>query len=307
MKLNTFSFALFAMVCLSSACGHDGAEFEIVKDEQGITVLEGTRPVLTYQRAVRSKGGKWPRANYVHPIYDLDGEVLTEDFPADHGHHRGVFWAWHQVIIGGQPIGDAWVCEDFEWDVIDAFGSLQEELARVQATTLWKSPQYVSDDGIKVPFVLEHSTITVHPRQAESRFIDFDIRLHALVAGVALGGSDDEKGYGGFSPRFKLTGQEIFLGTQGAVTPLTEQLEVGPWIDISNEQQGVTMLTHPSNPGFPQPWILRRERSMQNAVYPGRESVELPINSPLRLRYRLVVHCGLLEGKKIDELQSEYE
>ena len=50
----------------------------------------------------KAKDGKLARANYVHPLLDLDGEPLTEDFPADHPHHRGVFWAWHQVRIGGR-------------------------------------------------------------------------------------------------------------------------------------------------------------------------------------------------------------
>ena len=90
-----------------------------VSNAEGVTVLEGIRPVLTYQRAAKSEDGRWPRANYVHPLYDLDGEVLTEDFPADHGHQRGIFWAWHQVLVDGQPMGDAWACIDFQWDVTE--------------------------------------------------------------------------------------------------------------------------------------------------------------------------------------------
>ena len=34
-----------------------------------------------------------------------DGQVLTEDFPADHLHHRGIFWAWHQVYVGEKAMG----------------------------------------------------------------------------------------------------------------------------------------------------------------------------------------------------------
>lgn len=58
---------------------------------EAASVYEAGRPVLSYQRAPKSQQGRFERAAYVHPLYDLDGNVLTEDFPADHLHHRGVF------------------------------------------------------------------------------------------------------------------------------------------------------------------------------------------------------------------------
>jgi hypothetical protein len=71
------------------------------------------------------------------------------------------------------------------------------------------------------------------------------------------------------------------------------------------EVSGVTLLGHPRNPGFPQPWILRQRESMQNAVFPGREAVDVPTERPLVLRYRLVVHRGEARLEAIEEWQSE--
>ena len=85
----------------------------------GVLVTEGDAKVLFYQRATKSMGGKHARANYVHPLFDLDGNVLTEDFPADHLHHRGIFWAWHQLWGGNKMIGDGWIAKDMTWDVHD--------------------------------------------------------------------------------------------------------------------------------------------------------------------------------------------
>ena len=62
-----------------------------VTNDDGVWVQEGDAKVLFYQRRPKSKDGKYTRANYVHPLMDLDGETLTEDFPADHPHHRGIF------------------------------------------------------------------------------------------------------------------------------------------------------------------------------------------------------------------------
>ncbi len=79
-------------------------------------------------------------------------------------------------------------------------------------------------------------------------------------------------------------------------------MDVGPWVDISGPTSGITMIAHAKNPGTPGQWILRRNRSMQNAVYPGRDPVELSTDTPTRLRYRLVIHNGELQSEQIESL-----
>ncbi|MEZ6061559.1 MAG: DUF6807 family protein [Planctomycetaceae bacterium] len=281
--------------------------FSVTMDSDGILVQENDRPVLRYQTAVQSKDGRWPRNNYVHPVYDLDGNVITEDFPVDHGHHRGIFWAWHQVLVDGKPMGDSWVCEDFEWDLESRAAKLDHDKVTLSAAVLWKSPALVDDDGRQVPFVREATTITVHAQKDERRFVDFRITLQPLFDDVQIGGSPDEKGYGGFSPRIRLSDRTTFVGPAGEVEPQITSIEAGPWMDIASDQGGVTMVSHSGNPGFPEPWILRRESSMQNAAWPGREPVRLSKDHPPTLRYRLVIHRGpasyeqLRNGTKISK------
>lgn len=64
-------------------------------------------------------------------------------------------------------------------------------------------------------------------------------------------------------------------------------------------------MCHPTNPGFPQPWILRAKGSMQNAVYPypGAEAVPL---TELKLRYRLIVHDEGAQQIEISKLYDDY-
>jgi hypothetical protein len=71
-------------------------------------------------------------------------------------------------------------------------------------------------------------------------------------------------------------------------------------------KSGITVLTHPTSTGFPQPWILRARSSMQNAVYPGREPVAIARDRPVILRYRVVLHRGELAPERIRTLQAEY-
>jgi hypothetical protein len=282
-------------------------------DKNGVLVSEGDRPVLFYQRATKSLDGKWPRADYVHPLYDLSGEVITEDFPMDHGHHRGVFWAWHQVWIndpklGDQKLGDPWLCKDFVWDVqsIECSSPASSELSMI-ADVQWKSSQYVDDAKQMIPIVHERAKITVHQAASSYRLIDFEISLQALLAGVRIGGSEDIKGYGGFSPRIKLDETQRFLSSDGEVEPTKTAIDAGPWINITGERGGVVIMSHSSNPrpldAEGDRWILRRKRSMQNAVFPGRDPVELSTEKPTLLRYRLVVHDGYLSNDEISSLQ----
>jgi hypothetical protein len=143
------------------------------------------------------------------------------------------------------------------------------------------------------------------------RKIDFHQRLTALVDGVEIGGSEDAKGYGGFSYRVVMPPDIRFLGAQGVVTPIENAVSPSPWMDVSGSygasgKSGLTVLTHPSTTGFPQPWILRARASMQNAVYPGRQPSAIPRDRPVILRYRIVLHRGELAAADIERLQAEY-
>lgn len=100
--------------------GSASQPIKIIETGEGFLVTEGEQRILFYQRKPKSIDGKYTRANYIHPLYGLDGEILTEDFPSDDLHHRGIFWTWHQVYIGDRRMGDAWLIEDFSWDVYDA-------------------------------------------------------------------------------------------------------------------------------------------------------------------------------------------
>lgn len=283
------------------------ADFSIQENENGILVVEDGQPVLQYQRITRSQDGRWPRANYVHPLYDLQGNVITEDFPADHGHHRGIFWAWHQVLVNDMMMGDSWACQDFHWEVVSAAATRINDTVRIEVHVDWSSPALAHPDGTPIPFVRETTVITVHAREVHFRLIDFSISLRALQENVRIGGSDDKKGYGGFSPRIRLSDGVRFTSATGTVEPETRAVEAGPWMDIHDASGGLAILNHAENPMFPQPWILRRARSMQNAVYPGRTPVALSTKTDLRLRYRLVIHSASPIELDFNQMQKAFE
>ena len=85
---------------------NDKTAFEFKKNEKGVELFESGTPVLFYQKSPKLLGGKYLGNNYIHPLYSLDGDTLTQQSPPDHPHHRGVFWAWHQIYINGEQIAE---------------------------------------------------------------------------------------------------------------------------------------------------------------------------------------------------------
>lgn len=279
---------------------------------EGILFTEDGARVLFYQRAPKSFNGAATRNHYLHPLWDLQGHVLTEDAPEDHVHQRGIYWAWHQTRVGDVRLGDAWECRDFVWDVLEArVEDVAPSAKRLVARVHWQSTAWVDREGQPRPAVQETTRVTVHPRDQGRRNIDFDIQLLALAEQVTIGGSEDVKGYGGFSFRVRCPEDLSFLSSPGRVNPRNEAVVAGPWMDCVGSfseggRSGLLVLVHPENPHPVNRWILRGSRSMQNAVYPGREPTAISLLEPTRLRYRIVLHQDEMTGDEAERRYRDY-
>lgn len=283
------------------------AQLSMQKKEEGILITENGKNVLFFQSEPKSLNGTYERCNYIHPLWGVEGSVLTEDFPADHLHHRGIFWTWHQVWIGDKRIGDPWEIKEFDQDVVELeFVKSSDGTARVITEVEWLSAKW-EKNGQKVPYIKENATIVIHPVKGNYRKIDFEITLLALAENLKIGGSEDVKGYSGFSVRMKLPEDVLFSGPDGIVEPLNTAVQSAGFINVSGSLPdgstgGIVIADHPDNPGYPQNWILRKRNSMQNAAWPGREAVLLSTSEPLVLKYSLLVYKGKLSAKKIQKI-----
>ena len=302
MMLLILMCGLSASLCAEPA----STGLSLERQDDGWQFFEDGQPVMFYRTATKDLNGEYGRADYVHPLIGLDGQVITEDFPKDHLHHRGIFWTWHQLLIKGKSMGDAWLCKDFIWDV-RAVSVLEQgpDMAALQATVLWKSPLW--KDGRKA-MVEETVTLRLHRREGNCRVIDFSIGLQALQADTWLGGSDDVKGYGGLTARIATPDNTIFTSAIGRVEPKNTPVFGGPWMNLTGtldgKPYGAAILQHPDNPLFPEAWILRHSKrfsNMQNPVYPWRHPVKLPTETPTVLQYRLILHKGINVGKAWEE------
>ena len=294
---------LFAISFLTAT-----AQIKMQKADGGLLFTENDENVLFYQVEPKTQDGKYERCNYIHPLWGVDGTVITEDFPADHLHHRGVFWAWHQVWIGDKRIGDPWAIIDFDQNVTKTeFNTLKNGSGELKTEVEWKSELW-KKEGEKVPYIKEHTTIVIHPKKGNYRKVDFEISLLALAENLKIGGSENEKGYSGFSVRMVLPEDIVFSGPAGKIEPQTTAVKSNGYVNISgsllagNKNGGVVIIDNPENPGYPQSWILRKQKSMQNPAYPGQHAVPVSTTKPLVLKYSLVVYSGELNDKKIQRI-----
>lgn len=258
--------------------------------DDGVTLTDGGRSVLFYRTAAadpREPG----RLNYVHPIYAPDGTVLTEDRPADHLHQRGAFWSWHQVIVDGKTVADGWFMKGLTFHVREKRFKGDGDGGGI----LVVNADWIVNSGPEVAYVARETTkVRVFRVKDGARRIDFDTVITARADTLALGGSDDVKGYGGFSVRLVRPDRLAFGSNGKAVTPAVGPVEAGKamgfaWTPGPDVPAWTVGLACRANGAPITRWILRKELSMQNCVFPGRAPFVLKKDQTLRLQSTLIL------------------
>src|SRR6185503_14041319 len=168
---------LFILPCCILIPIHVCAQhFTTIKSNEGIEILENNKKVLFYQVRPKSVDGKYERSGYVHPIYSLNEKILTDDMPEDHPYHRGIFWAWHQIILKDKNIADGWTGEHISWKAPKVKVKRSKGKARLQSEMIWNA----EPDNKPTDIIREKTKITVFKSTPQYRILDFDIHLFAL-------------------------------------------------------------------------------------------------------------------------------
>jgi hypothetical protein len=228
-----------------------------------------------------------PRSDYIHPLYGLQGEILTKDWSKDHPHHRGIYWAWPEVDWRGER-GDLHALQKVFARPTGKCDTLSGPVfAQVQAENLWKWED-------RDPIVREEATIRVFRATAVGRVIDLILHFEALV-GPVLVARRGAAHYGGLNLRLnQVKGQQI--------TKHTDPETISPrkaWSDLSGrfsgaeQPAGVTVFQHAANPDYPGDWIEYPDLNWLQPTFPSVGTrYEMSGNKPLVLRFRLLIHPG---------------
>jgi hypothetical protein len=256
----------------------------------GVLLQQDGAPILFYRSQPEPGRESW-RVHYLHPVHTLAGDILTEDAPVDHLHQRGIFWAWRRVLVDGVPVADGWVGRQFELQAGEprvtrhADGSVE-----IHARVRWIVPT----DGKASAIIEESSTIRAFPLVGAARRIDLDTRLIALRPGVALAGTDDEKGYGGPSFRLRDASALILRSDGRELRATVARMVTGPTVDFAWRDgsrlhgASISIACRVDDQPWTE-WVLRQEPSMQNCAFPGRTPVAVPTDRALHLSSTLTL------------------
>jgi len=287
--------------------GQNGsAQMAILENgEKGtLTVRDGQVDVLTYRFGDQLKKGLDPgqtRSCYIHPLYSLDGQVLTEDFPQDHFHHHGIFWTWPIVKTRGQNT-QTWHPANLRQHFVRWLKrEVKDGVAKLRIENAWKL------DGKEV-VAKEIVTMQIHQADELGRAIDLELTLEAVGGPLTLQGSQDQnKGYGGFS----LRSAPMFKGTTMATGQGLEEKDSNNkrfrWVGLSTAQAGVAVFVSPDHPDFPPTWCIRNSYAgFLNVSWPGLKPFVLQPGQPVTLRYRMYIHRGDMTASHIQEAYEIY-
>jgi hypothetical protein len=218
------------------------------------------RPVLTYHTATVMPppdiAEVFKRSGFLHPVRTPSGRVVTADFPADHAHQHGIFFAWKQAEFEGRPI-------DF-WNQADKTGSVEHvAVNQTQSGAVFaefdvslRHLDISAPQGPK-PVLEETWTVRLYPLR--------DVFVFDLISRQTCASASPlrllEYHYGGMGYR----GPVAWLGeSSGFAMTTSEGLDQKSgnhsrprWVDctgpLDGQPCGLRVIQHPANFRYPQP------------------------------------------------------
>jgi len=239
-----------------------------------------------------------PRSNYIHPLYGLEGEMLTRDWPeGGHPHHRAIFWAWPEVKYGTE-LGDIYALQRvFARPTGNIKYTSGPVYAQIMAENLW-----MWEDREQI--VREDALIRVYRSTSKSRIIDLTIKLLALKDSITIA-TRYTNTYGGLCLRMQFPeNQDISYFTDKPDTkPLRAWSDFNGIFEGNKSTSGLMVLQHQENPGYPGTWMEYPDLAWVQPTFPAQNTrYALSTKQYLILRFRLIIHAG---GKPSEDISRK--
>jgi len=302
--------------CLCAAlalCACRSFEFDRDEDAGTITIRDGDMPVLTWRYGDQLPEGvpsNRKRSSYVHPIYGLDGTVLTEDFPKDHLHHRGLSLMWPAMTVDGKKC-QLWHIRGIR----SLFDRVLEQQADSKGATLKVQNHWTMSDQRRVAD--ETWTLRVHrmAQDDEQASRAIDVRIEVVVGDlpITLQG-EAKKGYGGLNLRLQFKDRRSHTQITTSAGPLEADSDHArfDWADFSADfegaeiRQGIAIFVSKTHPDFPPPWTLRYYGDL-NVAWPGIQKRVLAPGSRITFEYRIYLHTGAADAVSLADAYATWK
>lgn len=244
------------------------------------------------------------RSNYIHPLFGLNGEILTRDWSKDHPHHRGIYWAWPEVDFGSDRSDLHALQKIFARPTGKIKLQGGAEYAQVEAENLW-----ILEDGI-IPIVRELALIRAYPQTELGRIIDLVFQFEGIKDSISIArrGTD---AYGGLNIRMMTPeSQDLsFFTDKPKVEPRRAWSDLSGVFSGNDNPSGLTVFQHQKNPEYPGEWVEYPELSWVQPTFPTSGTrYELEPGKSLVLQFRLIVHKGGKPDKELlEKLWDDYQ
>lgn len=270
---------------------------------------ERDRPVLVYNHGqiinqdVPEEDHRRERACYIHPLWGLNNEILTDDFPTDHYHHHGIFWAWPHVGIGGQEY-DLWTHRGIKQKFIR---SVHREAGPIASVLAVKNGWYVGDKQV----MTEQVWMRIYKADSNSRVIEISLLFSPTDQPVTLQGAQG-KSYGGLTMRFAPPSRkETIITVPNGQTK--DDLPDTPlaWADFTTQfgsaqkRSGAAIFVHPDHPNFPPTWLTRYYGPLCIG-WPGVNAKTFQPGESFRLNYRFWIHKNPADLSQLKQEHQSY-
>ena len=239
-----------------------------------------------------------PRSDYIHPLYGLEGEMLTNDWPdGGHPHHRGIFWAWPEVEYGTKRADIYALQSVFARPTGNIKLKSGPVFAEIDAENLW-----MWED--KEPIVRENAIIRVYNSSSNSRIIDLTIKLLALKDSVTIA-TRFTNSYGGLNIRMQTPAEQdisYFTDVPGS-KPIRAWSDFNGIFEGNKATSGLMVLQHITNPEYPGIWKDYPDLAWVQPTFPTPETqFPLSTDKELVLQFRLIIHAGGKPGEEVSKM-----
>ena len=242
-----------------------------------------------------------------YPLRTPSGESVVTLGPPDHKHHRGVFFAWYQML--GKEKADFWGWGEYAPTAGRIIRNRSVELGKQSAeqATLNIANDWLVQDA---PMLREKLTATTKSLP-EGRWLDLTF-VFSVVEEIKL----PQVAFSGFCVKAQTGKKAVFTSPDGPVNlpaphylkPETDWPDAA-WYDYSVELPngktvGLAILSHASNP--PTKWHNIAGIGMMNPCILAPGEVTLKPAAPLTLRYALLVHDGAAPVAALNRLAASW-
>jgi hypothetical protein len=292
------------------------SSIQLIQERDGIRFTVAGTPVISYRKQTNELPAPdikpiFRRGGYIHPVHTPSGEVVTDDYPRDHLHHHGVWFAWTKTEFEGRR-------PDF-WNMGDGTGTVEfEALDGTQVGPVFaglKARHRYVDSGAPAPKTVLNETweIAVYALgEAEKPYRMFDLvstQSCATQAPLLL----PEYHYGGVGVRGRgeWNGKEncYFLTSEGKDRSNGHGTRAR-WCHIGgrvgNKLAGIAILCHPSNFRAPQPMRIHPTEPFFCYAPSQLGHWEIAPGKPYVSRYRFIVSDGPPDRAELDRLWNDY-